>query len=137
MSFALIHFKQSDQIGRLIAQWTIFYFGQIYENYRSRPKFGATFLLSWDYALIMHQFRQKWVGLHFGSFFTNSSGHPDFKQYVCTWKMKIFVGSKRVDFMQRKYTMLNEYKKRAKYSTYVHKDLPRNYSGLTEGVDIF
>jgi hypothetical protein len=35
--------KQGDQIGRILANWAIIYFGQVFENYRISTKFLATF----------------------------------------------------------------------------------------------
>jgi hypothetical protein len=48
----------------------IFLLWDFYENYESRPNVGATFLHD------TYKFDKKWVGLHFGPFITNSSGHP-------------------------------------------------------------
>jgi hypothetical protein len=63
--------KQGDQIGRIFVQWTIVYFGQFYDNYKSRPHFLPFFP---QYRLFI-EFDQKRFGPNFGRFFTNSSGH--------------------------------------------------------------
>jgi hypothetical protein len=55
----------------------IAYFGQFLEKCISRPKFQATFFHGKSYALLLINFDKKWVGLHFGRFFSNSSGHPE------------------------------------------------------------
>jgi hypothetical protein len=46
----------------------------VFENYSS-PDFGGAFFLGKNYtfSLVKH-----WVGLQFGPFFANSSGHPDY-----------------------------------------------------------
>jgi hypothetical protein len=51
-------------------QWVIVYFGQCFENFRSRRHFWSTFFNG------MYRFWQKWAGLLFGRFSTNSSDHP-------------------------------------------------------------
>jgi hypothetical protein len=66
--------RQGDQIGRIFAQCAIIYFAQIDKNYRSSPKFCATFFPSVEYVLILTKYA---LGYIFGDFFTNSSGHHD------------------------------------------------------------
>jgi hypothetical protein len=44
---------QGDQIGQIVAKWVVAYFGQIFENYRSSPRFWAISPLIIDYALIL------------------------------------------------------------------------------------
>jgi hypothetical protein len=63
---------QGDQIGRIFAPWVIVYFGQFFENYRSSPHFWSTF----STVKVMNWYCQKWLGLHFGLVFYNSSDHP-------------------------------------------------------------
>jgi hypothetical protein len=46
---------QGNQIGQIFAQWAIVYYVQCFENYRSRPHFYSTFVISMDYALILTQ----------------------------------------------------------------------------------
>jgi hypothetical protein len=70
--FHVLH-QQGDQIGRIFAQWAIFYFKQILENYKSRPHFCATFFPSTGYELIL---TENGLGNILGNFFTNSSGRP-------------------------------------------------------------
>jgi hypothetical protein len=54
------------------AQWGLFILSS-FLNYRSSPHFCATVFLGVDFVLIL---TKKRVGIHFGRFFTNSSGHP-------------------------------------------------------------
>jgi hypothetical protein len=61
----LVGSEQGDQIGRIFAQWTIVYFGQFFDNYKSGQHFYASFFLSIDYVLIL---TKKRVGLHFARF---------------------------------------------------------------------
>jgi hypothetical protein len=35
--------RQGDKIGRVFADWAIVYFGLLFENYKSRPNYWATF----------------------------------------------------------------------------------------------
>jgi hypothetical protein len=44
---------QSDQIGRIFAQWVVVYFGLFFEIFRSSPHFWASFFHSQGYALIL------------------------------------------------------------------------------------
>jgi hypothetical protein len=67
--------RRGDQIRRIFAQWAIVYFGQ--------------FFLITEVALIFVQFSsikyvffyKNWFELHFGLFFTSSSGHPGCRLY--------------------------------------------------------
>jgi hypothetical protein len=61
--------KQGDQIGRNFAQWAIVYFGELYKNYRSSPKFSATFFQSIDNVQIKTDKNR--FGYILGDFFTN------------------------------------------------------------------
>jgi hypothetical protein len=80
---------QGDRIGRIFVHWAIIVcFGQFF-NRTSSPNFGILFS---RYKLHMHRIRQKWVGQHFGRFFTNSSGH--------TAPVKILSRTKRAFFAQ-------------------------------------
>jgi hypothetical protein len=54
--------KQGDQIGRILAQWEIVYFGQ----YKKNTEIWAALFQSIDYVLVL---RKNWVGQHFGRFF--------------------------------------------------------------------
>jgi hypothetical protein len=46
----------------------------MFEKLQKQPNyFGATFFHGKIFALIL---AKKWIRLHFGPFFTNSSGHP-------------------------------------------------------------
>jgi hypothetical protein len=45
-SYMYVPTYQGDQIGRIFAQLVIVLLGQFYKNYRSSPKFWATFFLS-------------------------------------------------------------------------------------------
>jgi hypothetical protein len=47
-------------------------FGQFFENYRRSPNLGQRF----STVEVVQYFLQKWGWLHFGQFFTHSSGHP-------------------------------------------------------------
>jgi hypothetical protein len=49
-----------------------FTLGSFHENYTSSEKF-------WGYFNVVNYYWQKWVGLDFGRFFTNSSGYPGSK----------------------------------------------------------
>jgi hypothetical protein len=61
---------QGGQIGGF-AQWMIVYFG-ILKNTEIAHDFGP---LCFKHRLYIN-FDKNWAGLHFGDFFTNSSGHP-------------------------------------------------------------
>jgi hypothetical protein len=66
MNFAI---KQSLSPKTGWQEWLIFSpYGSVFENYINRPKFWLLFPTV--------KFDQNWVGLHFGHFFTNTSGHP-------------------------------------------------------------
>jgi hypothetical protein len=45
--------NQGDQIGRILAHWMIVYFGNSFENYRSRSIFWQLFSEGGNYALIL------------------------------------------------------------------------------------
>jgi hypothetical protein len=62
-----------DQIGRIFAHWAIIYFGQWFEKLQKENIFWAAFSHGTSYVFILSKKR---VGLHFGDFFKNSSGHP-------------------------------------------------------------
>jgi hypothetical protein len=64
---------QGDQIGRISIRWAIVY-GQCFEIYRSSPNFLVTFSTV-KIMYICMEVDKKWVGIHLGDFFTNSSGH--------------------------------------------------------------
>jgi hypothetical protein len=54
----------------------IVYFGHFFENGKSSPNFYGLLFQQRDLSI---DFNRKWVGLLFGrSFFSNSSGHPDY-----------------------------------------------------------
>jgi hypothetical protein len=63
---------QGDKIGRIFAYWAIYFFGDIFENYRRSPNFLATFF---QQKKLCTNFEKKIVGLRFGDFFTNSFAH--------------------------------------------------------------
>jgi hypothetical protein len=63
--------EQGDQIGRIFAKWAIVYFGYIFKNFSSNPDFRAASFHCKIYLLIL---TKQWVWLHFGQFFTHSSG---------------------------------------------------------------
>jgi hypothetical protein len=67
-----------DQIGRL----SNVNFGQCFENNKRSSKLWATFFPGKESC----QFRNKLVGLLWGNFFTNSSGHPDCQGRRCATK---------------------------------------------------
>jgi hypothetical protein len=65
---------QSDQNGRINAYWVIVHLGQFFIIYKVANIFGLTFYtVKVMYVLILTKNR---VGLHFGRFLTNPSGHP-------------------------------------------------------------
>jgi hypothetical protein len=55
---------QGDQIGQISAYWDIVFLWQFCENYRPQ-----IFELLFSAVKVMHKFKQKCVGLHFGRFF--------------------------------------------------------------------
>jgi hypothetical protein len=63
-------------MGRIFAQWMIFYFGKLLEDSISIPNFRVTLFHGLVYALILTKHR---LGYFLGDFVTNSSGHPDWK----------------------------------------------------------
>jgi hypothetical protein len=65
--------EQGDQIGRIFARWVIAYLGQFFSEIKEVAQFLDYSLHSEDYLPI--NFDKPWAGLHFGPFFTNSSGH--------------------------------------------------------------
>jgi hypothetical protein len=67
--------EQGDRIGRNFAYWAIVYFGHFFENYKSGPKFWATFFHElWKLCIDSDK---KVLGYILGERFKNSSGHPD------------------------------------------------------------
>jgi hypothetical protein len=54
-------------VGRLLTT------GKLSKITKVAQKFGLLFSAVKKHVLIL---RKKWIGLHFGRFFTNSSGHP-------------------------------------------------------------
>jgi hypothetical protein len=81
--FGPLRSKQGDQIGRIFAQWTSVTLGSFFDNYKSGPHFVPLFPSIADY--VPTNFDKKRVGLHFGRFFTNSSGHPGSKTPHSAW----------------------------------------------------
>jgi hypothetical protein len=64
--------RQSVQIGWILNQWAIVYFGKCFENRMSSPHFWATLTQIYiTYVLLILTKKNTW-----GDFFTNSSGHP-------------------------------------------------------------
>jgi hypothetical protein len=55
--------NQCEQIGRISAQWVIVYFGRIYHAFLS-------YFIPWLSLFI--NFDTKWVGIHFGRFFSHT-----------------------------------------------------------------
>jgi hypothetical protein len=58
-----VHGKQGDQIGRIFADWAIINLGRFFAPFSAKK------------ACI--NIEKRWVWLHFGRIFTNSSGHSD------------------------------------------------------------
>jgi hypothetical protein len=75
-----MYFYQIVQIGRIFAQLAIVYCRHLLENFR------ATLFRGWYNALIL---TKKWLGHILATFFTNSSGHPDF--YVHREPLELWV----------------------------------------------
>jgi hypothetical protein len=57
---------QGDQIGRMVAYWTIVYFSQLLLNYSSSPNVRAIFFNGKSSVLLL---TKKWIELQFGRFF--------------------------------------------------------------------
>jgi hypothetical protein len=76
--------------------WVIAYLGHIF-NYKRSQNCLATLLLCKRYVYI---FDKKWVGLHFGRFWTNSSGHsviPIMIAAMTKWiQLSVFLRSNRI-----------------------------------------
>jgi hypothetical protein len=58
--------EQGDQIGRIFTYWSVVFFRQFIENYRSNSNSKAAFFLNTSCVLI---FYKKWVWLRFGRLF--------------------------------------------------------------------
>jgi hypothetical protein len=88
------HF-QGDQIGRIFAYWAVVYVGQFSENYRSSVNSYTTFS---RYTLCIN-FGKKWVGLHFGRFFSQTHlvtvHHRNLSsytiKYICSGPAELFL----------------------------------------------
>jgi hypothetical protein len=63
----LVTWDQDNQIGRIFAHWAIVYFDEFLKMTEAAQTFG---LHTFSSAKVMYLFRQKWVGLHFGRFFS-------------------------------------------------------------------
>jgi hypothetical protein len=61
---------QGDQIGQIFANWAIVYNGKVFYITNVAKFLGTVKVICF---IIL---TKKCVGLHFGQFFTNSSGHP-------------------------------------------------------------
>jgi hypothetical protein len=82
--FDFVDRQQGDQIGRIFAYRANVYFGQFFENHRSSSIFGCFF----PRLSLCIDFDMKSVGIHFGDFFTNLSGHPGRQtrpEVICTY----------------------------------------------------
>jgi hypothetical protein len=53
-------------LGQISAQLVIVYFGQLMENYRNSPHFGATFSIGWGFAIILT--KTGWAMLFWATF---------------------------------------------------------------------
>jgi hypothetical protein len=85
--------NQGDQIGRIFAYWVPVYFGWLSENYWSSANLLTTFYQSFSDVFVLTKTGLCYV--HFGHFFTNSSGHPgqngrNFYRFVSVQKATTF-----------------------------------------------
>jgi hypothetical protein len=65
--------EQGDQNGRIFTNWSVVFFGQFIENYRSSSNSKATFFPQYHLCI---NFYKNGFGYVLGDFFTNSSSHP-------------------------------------------------------------
>jgi hypothetical protein len=84
VNYTIVANAQGDQIGRIVANWTIVNLGQLFVNNRSSPHSWTIFLQSKSYVAI---WTKNGSGYVLGDFLTNSSGHTANAQVFCCTKM--------------------------------------------------